>query len=392
MTYGIGTYGTVPYTAGGGAFVPTPTPSPGQLPYPCPCGALWRVEACDLATGRVRAVLRPIAVDVQTLFSKIGEGGGTLTFPIKGVRLRDVWPYLTSVYLTYDGTPVGGFIVEKVTGSGGTAQVGLKDITSYLNRRMIRTDTLYTAQQQTQIATSLVAAAIPDGIPLTGQAATSAYVRDREYLAVERPFIGPMLTDLMGSENGPEFTPIHTRTNGYWSTSLLWEDTGGNITDYILRGDVHGTDYGVDIDALDLTNLADGFGSGTPPLQATSDATASSPYPRFDANPRWDTVSEQATLQEQTDGYVAVRSEPYAIPSFTITGDNPSPADLRDGDTATFQFSRGVSTYHGPARILGTSWRASEGEPLIRALTLQPLGSATQVVLNQIPADPCRDC
>src|SRR5690625_4251777 len=106
----------------------------------CACGRDWVVETCHLASGLVRSVLHPLSMDGSTELNGVGQG--TLTLPTRDLRIRDVWPNLTSVYISRvsgggasPAQPVCEFagIVEQVNATeAGTTQVGLKSIEGYL--------------------------------------------------------------------------------------------------------------------------------------------------------------------------------------------------------------------------------------------------------------------
>lgn len=367
-----------------------PIPAP-IVPSACPCGPRWVIEATDLATGRIRAILRPIAADWQTILK--GLGTGSLTFPTRGVSLRDIFPDLTGVFISHiadDGTydcQYAGY-VEKANGKstlqGGTVQVGMQPIERYWWRRFLDTDRTYTGIEQTQIAASLTSYAITDGIPLLGVAEPSAILRDRTYIGAERPFIGNQLDDLAGADDGIEWTLVHTRTNGYWSTTVLFQDRAGTDLDTIFSADVDAAEYGIDIDAANHATYVDGFGvlpDGTTQVISNAQDTTG-PYVRFDAAPSFGTVLDATNNQEQTTGYLIGNQDPSATPTFAIVGDDPDPTGVRLGDQATFRINQGAVRFNGPARIGSISSRIAEGAPWVRTLGLIPVGRVTDTVLN----------
>lgn len=357
---------------------------------PCPCGDRWAIESCDIKTGRVRAII--LATGAEWENALVGLGTGTLTIPSQKVALRDIFPDLTSIYIsriTDDGSydcQYAGY-VEKVTGQatldGGTMSVGLQPIEKYWWRRFLDTDRLYTNTEQTQIAASLTSYAVPDGIPLIGIAEPSIISRDRTYIGSERPFIGAQLDDLAQARFGIEWTVLHSRVNGFWTTTVVFQDRAGNDLNTIFRSDVHGADYGIDVDAANHATRIDGFGDDPASVRIISTAVDDGPYPRFDAAPSFGTVLDATNNQEQTDGYLRDYREPTATPSFTIVGEDPDPTGLRLGDTATFYIRQGAVTFNGPARVGTISSRIAEGEPWSRTLGLIPLGRASDTVLNQ---------
>ena len=361
----------------------------------CACNTRWMVEACDLNTGRVRAVLNPVAMDFQVLLNQFSSG--SLTLATKDARARDIWPDLTSIYisrLSDTGVPecMGAFYVEQFDGrsttNGGTVSVGMKSIDHYLWRRRLRQALTYTNQPQTSIAASLVNYLLTNGIPLTGVADTSTINRDRTYDPADRPVIGDLVSNLSKVINGPEWTLLHDKVGGAWSTRMFFQDRAGVDRTDILHSDVEGSQYGLRVDATRHVTSADALGED--PLIGTF--TDLGPYPQFDTAETFSGVVLQATLDQAAEGIVQLRGEPFAIPSFTISGPDPAPENLRLGDTAVFHINQGGISFNGRARLGGYTWRLAEGAPETRVLALVPLGAASQTVLNQTPEDRCVAC
>ena len=367
----------------------------GRSWSPCPCGTQWNVEVCDLRTGIVRGVLLPVGMDWQTLLNLVGQG--TLTLPVRSLNSpRNVWPRLTSVYITRDGADpesddcVWAGILEQFSATstlgGGTVMVGMKSIEHYLWRRKLRTDLTYTDQPPTNIAASLVNYTLTNGIPLTGEAETSAYTFTRAYDADTRPWIGDLISQLTQAENGPSWRLVHSRVNGRWSTRIIFSDTVGSVFTDPLRSDYEGSNYGLDVDATDMANVIDAMNS-TPAFGTAQDLSV---YPQFDDAPTFDV--QDSALTQQAIGYLAQHKEPAAVPSFTIPGSTPAPFDLRLGDTRPFHINQGMIAFHGDARIHGITWRANMDAPDTRELALIPDDPASQSILNATSTDQCPVC
>src|SRR5690606_37843985 len=123
--------------------------------------------------------------------------------------------------------------------------------------------------------------------------------------------------------------------------------------DLILQSGRELSAYSLDIDMSNMANRVDAIGSGEEEDQlvatAVDDATV---YPEFDANPAWKDVTRLPTLQDHAEGYLQESREPLAVPSFSISGFDPSPSELRNGDIVDVQTDFGAVTYHGRARII----------------------------------------
>lgn len=371
----------------------------------CACGRDWVVESCQLSTGLVRSVLHPLSMDWSTELNGVGQG--TITLATKDVLIRDVWPDLTSVYISRvsgDGAspdrPVCEFagIVEQVNATeAGTTQVGLKSIESYLDHRTIRQDLTFTGRPQTEIGASLVDLARAGGIPLLSEAAPSDQSRDRAYRAFNRKVVGEAVKDLTEVINGVDWELSHERVDGLWQTSMIFRDRVGQDRDLILHSDRELSAYSLNVNAQDHATLVDAIGSGEEEDQLI--ATVQDPsgvYPQFDATPAWKDVTRLTTLYQHAEGYLETYREPRATPTFSITGlqgrNIPSPLLLRLGDTTEVHVDFGAITYHGRARIISQSWSLGVDEPLTRSYETLPLDRASQSVLNQVPGETCREC
>lgn len=367
----------------------------------CACSRDFIVESCDLASGRVRAVLNPISMDWQTDLN--GWGQGTLTLATKDVKIRDIWPDLTSVYISRTAggggaspsNPVaefGGMITQVNATEAGTTQVGLESIESYLNRRTLKRTLSYTERPQTRIAMRLVEEAQFNGIPLFADAAESQFDRDRTYQPWNRKLIGEAVQELTQIINGPDWEIVHSRLDGHWSTTMFFRDFVGvdRSEEVQLQSDRELSAYALTIDAKDHATWVDAIGSGEEEDQLL--VTAVDPaniYPQFDAAPAWKDVNRLTTLQQHADGYLEEYREPRAAPTFSIAGLSPSPSLLRLGDIVDVRQDFGAVTFHGHARIITISWALGVDEPITRTFETVPMIRASESVLQQTPRDDC---
>ena len=372
----------------------------GGGPTSCACGEDWVIHACDLRTGIIRAVLHPIAFDFETIRNRLGKG--TLTLVTREVLVRNIWPHLTSIYISRkkaDGTFEGlyGGMVETFQANsataGGTVSVGLQPIEEYLNHRMLRTQTEFTGVSQTEIAKALVEAVSGNGIAISAVAVPSTITRDRIYNAWDRQFVGPALEELSDVPDGINWEVSYVRSGGTWQTVLTFADTIGGPTDVILASDREGAQYGLDVDAKDHATLIDALGSGeTSGMLIATAIDTSGIYPQFDAAPGFTQETLLSVLQEDADGYLDNHQEPTAIPSIDIYGGTPAPENLQLGDEITADIDHGAVVYRGPARVEAIAWRKTADAPDVRTIGLSPLTRASESVFNQEASDPCTDC
>lgn len=359
----------------------------------CVCGEDWIVEACDLASGRVRAVLHPQSLDWQVNLNQSGQG--SLTLSTREVTSRDIWPGLTSIYISRADTGEGvfaGFIDQFQASDDNTTQVGLQTLDKYLWYRTIKSHVRWVNQPQTDIGRDLVRLAESNGIPLLADSARSDQVRDREWDGWEFKVIGEAIEQLTQVINGPDWEMTHARSEGYWTSTMVFRDRVGLDRDLILRSDIELPAYSITVDASDLATWVDAVGEGEEEDQLRATAVDDSGvYPQFDAVPAWTDVSRITTLQSHADGYLEQHREPDARPAVTISGLDPDPSLLRLGDSVVIQTNFGPITYRGRARIVSISWGMNLDEPLGRTLEVVPLDRPSQSILNQLPTEPCED-
>lgn len=381
---------TAPASSGGG----------GSGASSCACGEDWVIHACDLRTGIIRDVLHPVAFDFETIRNRLGRG--TLTLATREVLVRNIWPHLTSIYVSRrkdDGTFEGlfGGMVEVFQANsstdGGTTSVGLQPIEEYLYHRMLRTQLEFTGVSQTEIAKALVEAVSGNGIAISAVAAPSAFTRDRIYNAWDRQFVGPALEELSNVPDGIDWQVDYVRSGGTWQTVVTFADTVGGPTDVILASDREGAQYGLDVDAKDHATVIDALGSGeTSGMLIATSIDTSGIYPQFDAAPGFTSETLLSVLQEDADGYRDNHMEPVAVPSIDVHGNTPTPTELRLGDEITADINHGAVVYQGPARVESIAWRKTADTTDIRTVGLTPLTRASESVYGQEATDPCTDC
>lgn len=367
----------------------------------CACGENWIVEVCDLATGQVRTRWHPLSVEWQSSLNQVGVGNVTLA--TGDITARDVWPGLTSVYISRvnpagPGEPpiaeFGGILWEVGASESGTTVLGLKSMEHYLHRRIITTNEEWRGSPQTDIGRDLVMLAQPGGIPLDAQADASGFTRDRDYKDWALKSIGEAIEQLTEVINGPDWEIVHSRVGGRWSSTLYFRDFVGVDRGVLIQSDLDASAYSLSISAEDLASHVWAIGTGEEEDQLIARAVdGSGVYPRFDATPAWKDVNRQTTLQSHADGYLETNREPDARPTVTVSGLEPDPADLRVGDIIDVRTGFGPISFRGKARILSISWTLNPESPESRTLELVPLVRASESVLNQLP-DPsiCKDC
>jgi hypothetical protein len=309
----------------------------------CECSKNWRVELTQLTTGQVIKVLNPISFEFQLGFQQAGQG--SITFHRKGVssgtvgqsgesfvRMREMYPRRVGIYFSRitggNATPenpvhmFGGIVETFRANSDGIVTLGFREIQSYLDYRLIRSDLTFTNINQNSIAANLVEYANgtnfeggsvdPDpgpGINLVGGfGGVPTILRNRTYLANDRRYIGEVLNDFLQIINAPVYRMEHFRSASLWVSEMFFSDAWIQAQPYPMIAWHHLTDFEPNIEANEMANLVDAFGrqeDGEDPLIETAGFSAGFvDSPRYDAAPVFDTVSDPGTLSDHAFGYL----------------------------------------------------------------------------------------
>lgn len=368
----------------------------------CVCGDHWRFEVCDLATGQIRTRWHPTSAEWQTTLNQIGQG--SITLPTRALTSRDIWPGLTSVYVSRiaggggasESDPIAefaGIVVEFGASESGETVIGLESIEHYLTRRVIPTTVRWEQMSQTEIGRRLVGLASSDGIPLRAEAERSRIVRDREFFGWNFKEIYEAIEQLTEVIGGPDWELRHDLDDGRWSSTMIFRDYVGEDLETPLRADVEGSAYSLSVTAEDLATWVYAVGAGEEEDQLVAEASDPARiYPRFDAVPAWKDVNREATLLGHAEGHLAAHREPDARPTMTVDGLDPDPGLLRLGDTVNLAMGLGPISFRGKARITSISWTLTPEGPESRTFELVPVIRASRSILNQRPTDECKDC
>lgn len=387
----------------------------------CTCSQYFRFEACDLKTGRIKSVLQPLSANWQTTLNQIGQG--SLTVPTKSITPDEVFPNLTSIYITLlvdengnsvdvaDAEAVFAGMVDSLDAQDDdTTKIGMKSLEEYLNRRNINDSVAafvhgydvpagYTpipAGQEGKAVWLVNYARDNGGIPLSGYAFPSGQVSEAKYGWWERKNLFSVIQEDSAAIDGYDWVLKHTRDSlaGTWSTEMQFRMDVGDKTGQLIRSDIEASKCGLSVDGSSQATYVTGLGSGEESATMIDvESSGAGPYPVFDTAQAWKDVTVQETLVSKTKGYLADYGEPTAIPSATVPGLSLVPVrNAKNGDTVTVAINYGAIVFNGPARILSTSWQISNAAPE-RTFEFLPLTPPSQSVLNQAPSGrPCEDC
>lgn len=362
----------------------------------CACGDVWRYEATDIRTGRVKAVLKPISIGWEENLSKPGQG--QLVLATREYKMQQVFAHTTGLFVSIvhnhgEGNitrePVfGGYIETHGTSTPSTTQVGIVTTDQYLfERNLADADSglayAVTGRDQNLIGAQLVNAAAWGGIPLTATRDVSAYTRDRNWQTWELKNLGEAIQELCNEVNGPEYRMDHYYSNGYWRSVMHFADRIGADRGIRLRSDYEGLDYQNQTDAANHATRTYGVGQGEEADQLLSVAyDAADIYPEFHQVVAWKDVADVPTLEGLTRGNVVNNRDPISTPGMTIAGypnlsqastmTIPSAAQMQTGDRVFVDIQNGLNTFQGYARILSQEWVIEDEKPLLRTPGFQP--------------------
>lgn len=388
---------TMPLCIEVSAAPPPPTPS-GDVDACGSCQDTWRLELLDLETGTRVGWLKYFSFEIDDLLNQVGPG--QVICNVQDVQMKDVWPHLRAIAfnrVSGPGASASAPVIEAVVmietvnaESGGTLTLGVQSIEHYLSYRIIRNDTTYTTTDQNAIGEDLVNDAAVDGIQLTATADISAITRTRSYLLTDDKVRLEAITELVQTEDGPDYVREHSKTAGVVSTNLRFTDYAGNPTPAPLNAKRGLIAYAIEVDSSNHANLVQGRGEDVATAY-TANNIATSIYPRFDKAIQWSDVTSATTVEENTIGYANANGDPIAIPDVTVADPNLwVPRKL--GDSVALNIDHGAIRFFGPARIVGRSLSSSAEAPALCTFSFAPLTSAQETILGAPPSDGSGCC
>jgi hypothetical protein len=178
---------------------------------------------CDLVTGRIVEELPDLATQ-GSLGGLLGAYTSTaLRLPIPlggyGAPPRN-WEAATEpgrslIVAVLNGQPVwGGIVLVRKGGTEATVDLGCVSVEGYLDRRYVGDHDWVDVDEASVIAAGLVGDANVEGIGLVVDAPATGTLRERTYLDQDDKSVYSALRELMGVEDGPE-----------WTVALSWTDT-----------------------------------------------------------------------------------------------------------------------------------------------------------------------
>jgi len=366
----------------------------------CRCGNIWRFEAVELTTGRVKKVMHPVGCSFETPLSKVGPA--QMVLASGDLTPFDIWPDATAIYISLlDGDPavsdgkrcMYAGIVKKFDGLGSpTLNIGMDSIESYLWERNLvdtRGGVAYTAtgRPQTEIAFDLVNFTVPLGIKLAPSYEPSSVLRDINYLNRDQKNIGDIIRELSEAIDGLQYRLSHYFEDGRWFSTITFSDAMDVESTRTLKGGRDGSDYSLGVDAKDHATWV--YATGADVTGALSQVTtvrsiaydASNFYPKFDASVAWRDVNQKQTLDSYARGYLVDHRDPIATPAMTIPGLTIDPDELQPGNIHPIDIESGNFIFKAKSKILSINWTLDDSG-VRRDLTLLPMERPAQSIMG----------
>lgn len=407
----------------------------------------WVFEATDLATGRVKAVLRPISAEWEDALCQ--PTTATINVAVQDPSADDVFATETGIFISRLLDPSddnsrevhwGGYI-EDTDGQGGNPEMPISAVSmdTYLNHRLLADDDgglrmriiqvgagianppgisvwkpvdavaannvkIYEVggTNTTLVAHTLVTLAQPRGIPLI-PSVTPPFdnlwpdTDGAGWEWWEFKNIGAAIREMVEATPSLKYWITHSYFDGYWSSVIHFSDEIGVVRDYTLRSDYEAWKYALRVDGKDKASRVYGIGGGSEETTQFSVAyDAAERAPEFQATVAWKDQTEPSIIDKMTSGYVTDHRDPIAVPAMTLIGlpsedepgvGYPPPALLQPGDKFDVDIGYGAITVKDiQVKCLGVTSKLEQGKPLQRVIAMLPVIRPSDSIRTQTPA------
>lgn len=356
----------------------------------------YRFFAEDIVTGQIKTQeLLLSGWSVSDTLNRPGSLTASLSLSDQDATEEVLSAYRTAIYLERDGLIEWGGILMPPSLSIGAQELSVQAIgwLGYWDRRIIRTDYQPDDVDQFLIVQQLVADAqdevvFGDGYDLgitVGWSALSGVtrVRTQDYRPFQAKNLGDALRNLAALESGFDYSMTYTvnaATDRIDKEITLYYPRKGRDTGFMLKYDRNGQGGNVIArgfaDQVPFAWVGDGWGSGADETRLSSpyiDATLRNVYPPFDAAPSWTSVTEQTTLDQNTEQWFRSRNRPRLTPVLRVDPDRyPKWGDWELGDTVNVDIVDGYGSTNGPQTNRITGWTISDSGQVYDLVVADP--------------------
>ncbi len=270
----------------------------------------------------------------------------------------------TALYVMRDGKiEQGGIVWDATPSSGGVLDLTVDGWLGYFDHQIIETDRVFTATEQFDIVSTLVADLQDEGVHgdgfdlgiTVGWDAPSGVLRDRvdDYRPWHRKNLGEAIRQLAAVEDGFDMAMTYTVSGDRIIKELrLYHPTKGRDTGHLFEYDapIAMTDPYLDVytdtygapgltpstanilaykyprSARQMAWSGTGWGDGTNEMRLQSpflDESKRGIYPPMVGAPTFSGVTVQTTLDEHVGAYFATAGDPIRVPVVTVDSAQP---------------------------------------------------------------------
>lgn len=356
----------------------------------------YRFLAEDIVTGQLKTQeLLLSSWSVSDTLNRPGSLTASLSMTDQDANEDVLTPYRTAIYMERDGLIEWGGILMPPSLSIGSHTLSINAVgwLGYWDRRIIRTNYQPDGVDQFLIFARLVADAQSEtingdgydlGISVT-YTALSGVTRSRtqDYRPFQAKNLGEMLRNLAALEDGFDYSmayAVNATTDRIDKTIELHYPRKGRDTGFMFRFDRNGAGGNVVArgfaDQVPFAWVGDGWGSGADETRLISpyvDSSLRNVYPPFDGAPSWTSVTEQSTLDQNTEQWFRSRRRPRLTPVLRVDADRyPRWGDWDMGDTVYVNIDDGYGSTDGPQTNRITGWTISDSGQVYDLVVADP--------------------
>lgn len=300
----------------------------------------YRYLFADTLTNSIIAELPLTGVVFGEQLNQPGTFSGHILLsgldPVAYNILEATIPVKCAIYVDRNGSLVWGGIIwnRSYNSTTQTLTLNAREFDSYLERRRITSDQVFTNIDELSIAQNLVSlaqSATYGNIGIQIGVETSGVLVSKTYYGYEKKTYFSALQDLSRADNGFDFNievaydgsgaPTKTLVLGYPRIGTVYSATNPSVPVFELpAGNIVEYEYPEDGSTCANTVYALGAGSNEGKLSATGQDTTklTSGWPLIEEQANYSDVTDQTYLQNLADGQVAAVSYPPTVMKLTV--------------------------------------------------------------------------
>jgi hypothetical protein len=340
-----------------------------------------RVIYGSLSTGELLGELRYESVAYADALN--GAGSATVTLPLRHnrpgqpqvVTSASLAPARTYLAIERDAVPrwAGPIWQASANPDDNVLQLNALGPHSYLRRRFVRADLVYSQVDQYAICRSIIdyAQGITGGDIGIDTTATnlSGTLRDRTYQGSERRNVGVIIEQLAAVNNGFSFSYSPIRTGSSYGWRHVLAEPAGRSTDIVFELGVNCSLASHRQDTALIASQVDALGAGNGPdklISTASDPNLLATFPLLEATTTHSDVVVAATLDSYAQFRLQRGSQSMEFVKLDVFPDTiPRVGAYQVGDLVTIRGDYGWLTLDSSFRITEISTDVSGGAEVV---------------------------